>query len=197
MATSPQSGATKKRSRPKRPAGPKRDFEALKARRLKAAELFNAGRSQADVARELGVSRQAVSQWYQTWRSGGGPGLSGAQRAGRLPRLSDAAVAEIEKALLGGAQANGYSTDVWTLARVAEVVERVGGVRYSRSGTWDLLTYRMGWSRQRPARRALERDDEAIATWIKSDWPRIKKAPGAGGPGSSSKTNQESLSSPR
>ena len=159
--------------------------------------MFKRGRSQADVARELGASRQAVSQWYQSGSEGGRDALVGADRAGRLPWLSDAQVAQVQEALLAGAQAAGFDTDLWTLGRVAEAVERLTGVRYSRSGTWDLLTYRMGWSRQRPARRALERDDEAIATWIKSDWPRIKKTPGAGGRGSSSKTNQEPPSSPR
>jgi len=155
------------------------------------------GRSQADVARELGVSREAVSQWYQAWAHGGRAALAGAGRAGRLPRVDDAQLAEVQKALLLGAQANGFDTDLWTLARVAEVIERLTGRRYSRSGTWDLLTYRLGWTRQRPARRALERDEEAIAKWIKSDWPRIKKVRGAGGRGSSSKTSRESRSSQR
>jgi transposase len=197
VATSPQNGATKKKSRPKRSSGRQRDFEALNQRRRRAAELFKRGKSQADAARELGVSREAVSQWYRAWQEGGPAALAGAGRAGRVPRLDDDQVAEIEKSLLAGAEANGYESDLWTLARVAEVIERLTGVLYSRSGTWDLLTYRMGWSRQRPARRALERDDEAIATWIKTDWPRIKKVPGADGRGSSSKTSPESRCCPR
>jgi transposase len=72
---------------------------------------------------------------------------------------------------------------MWTLARVAEVIERVTGVRYSQAQTWAVLRERLGWSRQRPARRAVERSEEAIATWVKQDWPRIKKAPGAAAPG--------------
>jgi transposase len=159
--------------------------------------MFRRGRSQADVARALGVSREAVSQWHQAWSEGGKEALAGAGRAGRLPRLDDAQLAEVVKALLAGAQASGFATDLWTLERVGEVIERLTGVRYSRSGTWDLLTYQIGWSRQRPARRALERDDEAIASWIKKDWPRIKKVPDAGGRGSSSKTSLASRSSPR
>ncbi len=67
--------------------------------------------------------------------------------------------------------------------RVAEVIERVSGVRYSQAQTWVILRERLGWSRQRPARRAVERNEEAIAAWVKQDWPRIKKAPGAAAPG--------------
>ena len=85
----------------------------------------------------------------------------------------------MEAALMEGPKANGYSTDMWTLARVAEVIERVAGVRYSQTRTWTILRERLGWTRQRPARRAVERNDEAIERWVSTGWPRIKKAPGA------------------
>jgi transposase len=61
--------------------------------------------------------------------------------------------------------------------------ERVTGVRYSQAQTWVVLRERLGWSRQRPTRRAVERDEEAIAAWVKKDWPRIKITPGAAAPG--------------
>ena len=89
----------------------------------------------------------------------------------------------MEAALLEGPRANGFPTEMWTLARVTEVIERVTGVRYSQAQTWAVLRERLGWSRQCPARRAVERNEEAIATWVKQDWPRIKKAPGAAAPG--------------
>ena len=70
-----------------------------------------------------------------------------------------------------------------TLARVADVIEATTAVRYSQTQTWTILRERLGWTRQRPARRATERNEEAIANWVAQDWPRIKKAPGAGAPG--------------
>jgi transposase len=164
---------------------------------MRAADMFSQGKSQAEVVAELDVSREAASEWYRLWSSGGRAALAGSGRAGRLPRLSDEQVGEVEKALLAGPRANGFETDLWTLGRVADVIEKLSGVRYSQTRTWEILRHRLGWTRQRPARRALERDDEAIANWIKSDWPRIKKGPGAGGPGSSSKTNPAFPSSPR
>jgi hypothetical protein len=81
----------------------------------------------------------------------------------------------VEAALTKGPRANGFPTEMWTLARVADVIEQVSGVRHSQTQTWVILRERLRWSRQRPARRAIERDDEAIATWVKQEWPRIKK----------------------
>jgi hypothetical protein len=77
------------------------------------------------------------------------------------------------------------------------VIERLTGIRYGQTQTWTILRDRLGWTRQRPARRALERDDEAVATWVKQEWPRTKKARGAAAPGSSSKTSPGSASSHR
>lgn len=197
VATSPQSGATPNRSRVDETVASRRDFAALKRRRLRAADLFRRGKSQADVARALGVSTATTCEWYRAWRQGGRAALAGAGRAGRLPRLNDSQLAELERALLEGAQAHGFASDLWTLGRVAEVIRARFGVCYSQTQTWEILRHRLGWTRQRPARRAIERDDQAIATWIKTDWPRIKKAPGAGGPGSSSRTSPGSPSCPQ
>lgn len=160
----------------------RRDFEALTARRMRAAEMFARGKRQVDVVAELGVSAQTASRWHRDWLAGGRAALAGAGRAGRKRWLSDGQLAEVEAALADGPKAHGYPTDMWTLARVAEVIERTTGVRYSQTQTWTILRERLGWTRQRPARRAVERNDEAIAAWVAKDWPRIKKAPGAGEP---------------
>ncbi len=166
----------------------RRDFEALQNRRMAAADMFARGKRQVDVVDKLGVSAQTASRWHRTFLAEGKKGLAGAGRAGRLPKLSDEQLAQVEQALLQGPRANGFPTEMWTLARVANLIETVTGIRYGQTQTWTLLRERLGWSKQRPARRAVERDDEAIATWVKQDWPRIKKARGAAAPGSSSKT---------
>ena len=156
--------------------GAHRDFDAMERRRKRAAQLFRKGMSQADVARELDVSRQSVSRWHADWLSGGAASLRGARRAGRLPELDQADLRLVEKQLEKGPLENGYPTDMWTLQRVAEVIETLTGVGYHPGHVWRILR-QMGWSRQRPARRAVERDDEAIANWVKKEWPRVKKRP--------------------
>jgi transposase len=120
--------------------------------------------------------------------------LTGAGRPGRARKLSGAQLERAQAALVKGPRANGFATEMWTLARVADVIETVTGVRHSQTQTWTILRERLGWSRQRPARRAVERDEEAIATWVKRDWPRTRKAPGVAAPGSSSKTRADSPS---
>jgi transposase len=164
---------------------------------MAAADMFARGKRQVDVVVELGVSAQTASRWYRAWSEGGRAALRGAGRAGRRRKLSEEQLAVVQAALEKGPRANGFPTEMWTLARVGEVIETVSGVRFSPTQTWTILRERLGWSRQRPARRAVERDDAAIATWVKQDWPRIKKARGAAAPGSSSKTKADSPSSRR
>lgn len=150
---------------------------------MRAADMFRRGKSQAEVAHALGVSRESASRWYAAWSKGGRGALAAAGRAGRLPRLDDEQLDKVLQVLVKGPEANGYENGLWTLARVAEVIERETKVHYSISQTWEILRKRLEWSRQRPARRASERDDKAIIDWIKHDWPRIKKGQGAKAPG--------------
>jgi transposase len=165
---------------------------AREARRLLAAELFAQGRSQAEVARELGVSRQSAHVWHTRFTQGGVDALRSRGPTGPDPKLSVAELAQIEQALLQGAQANGFDTDLWTLERVAVVITQLTGVRYHPGHVWVILRRRLGWSVQRPERRASERDDQAIARWVAHEWPRIKKGPAQNRPGSSSSTNRPS-----
>ena len=99
--------------------------------------------------------------------------MRGAGRAGRRPRLSQAELEAVAQALRKGPEAFGFDTDLWTLARVAAVIEQLTGVAYHPGHVWRLLR-RLGWSLQRPARRASERDEAAIARWRATEWPRIK-----------------------
>ena len=158
---------------------PRRDFAAMEERRMRAADMFERGVSPAEIARQVGVSHQIVSDWRAAWRRSGRDRLRGAGRAGRLPKLSPDQLALVEGQLAKGAAANGYANDLWTLKRVAEVIERVTGVSYHPAHVWYILRHGLHWSWQRPARRATERNDEAIHQWVKHRWPQLKKRHGA------------------
>ena len=145
-------------------------------RRLRAMTLLDQGRSQAQVARMLGVTHAAVSQWMKKRRQGGEAALRATPHPGPPPKLDARQRKRLETLLLRGARRNGYANELWTLARVGEVIAKHFGVTYDPSGVWHLLT-RMGWSTQKPERRARERDEDAIVRWRKKDWPRIKKRP--------------------
>jgi transposase len=106
---------------------------------MQAGTLFAAGRSQAQVARKLGVARQNVSRWHARWQAGGLEALRSAGPAGHAPRLSDQQLHRIDQALRQGARAHGFDTDHWTLARVTTVIEQLTGVSYHPGHTWKPL----------------------------------------------------------
>jgi transposase len=148
-----------------------RDRQAFEGVRMQAGALFAAGRSQAQVARQLGVARQNVSRWHAHWYAGGLQALRSAGSTGPTPRLADAQLHAVDQALRQGARANGFDTDHWTLDRVATVIERLTGVAYHPGHVWKLLRHRLHYRLLRPARRAVERDEQAIARWVAEDWP--------------------------
>ena len=158
---------------------PRRDFAAMEQRRMRAADLLEQDVIPAEIARQVGVSHQIVSDWRTVWRQYGRDGLRGAGRAGRRPKLAAEQLDQVEAALAKGPEANGYTTDLWTLRRVAEVIEQVSGVTYHPAHVWHLLREQLRWTWQRPARRAVERNDEAIERWVKQRWPLLKKEHGA------------------
>src|SRR4029450_2674739 len=123
----------------KLPTSNARSPQAARQRRLQAARLSQKARSQAEIARRLGVSRQTASRWHARWRQGGREGLAGPGRWGRPSRLSDRDWQRGEDALRAGAQAHGFDTDLWTLPRVAEVIWRLTGVSYHPGHVWWLL----------------------------------------------------------
>ena len=176
---------------PRRPVA-QRERDRLEARRLRAAELFAAGVPQAEVARQLGVSRQSVHLWHKRWQAEGTDGLRSRGPTGPAPRLSDSQLQRVEEALLKGPGANGFVGELWTLERIATVIERLTGVRHHPAWVWALLRHRLGWSVQRPVRRAAERDQDAIDRWVKECWPRILQTPNDAEPAWSSSTRPRS-----
>jgi transposase len=153
----------------------------LEERRLVAARLLGRGRlSQAAIARQLGVSRAAVTQWKQRLQASGSQGLQRGQGAGRPPRLAEGQWQRLLRILHRGARRAGFPTERWTLPRIAQVVVREFGVAYHTTSLGRGLRAR-GWSPQVPIAQARERDDALIEAWLKRDWPRIKKGLGAQG----------------
>ena len=142
--------------------------------------MFRKGRSQAQVARELGVSRQTTSRWHAIWEVGGKHALAGVGQAGRKCKLSGEELCRLEALLLAGAPAHGFETDLWTLKRIAQVIRLEFGVSYHPGHVWKVLGH-LGWSCQRPERKARERNEDAIKRWVRYRWPRIKKRPATAG----------------
>lgn len=180
-----------------KPYRPRRDFDGLEARRMKAAKCFAEGKlSQAEISRRLEVSRTSVHRWYHGWLEEGRKALRKAGRAGRLPRIGKQELLQLDRALRRGAIAHGFATEMWTLPRVARLIEDLTGVRYHPAHVWRIL-HGMDWTVQRPARRAKERNEKEIQRWIREDWPRVKKTPAASAPGWYSRTRRGSRTARR
>jgi len=138
-------------------------------------ELLEKGFSTTEVADRVGADPSSVRRWRQNRRRKGDSGLDARPHPGRPSRLSGRQKTRLQKRLLKGAKANGFSTDLWTCPRITELIERHYGVSYHVEHIPRLLAS-LGWSCQKPQKRAIERDEDAIDRWVREDWTRLKKS---------------------
>jgi len=164
------------------------------ARRFRAYALAQQGWSQTAIAEALGVSQPAVSQWLAKARAQGVEALRTHKPPGRVAKLTPAQRAELTGLLQQGAEAHGFAGDVWTSPRVQQVIRRQFGVTYCDRQVRRILR-RLQWTRQKPATRATQRDEAAIARWRRVRWRRLKKGHAAPSARSSSSMNPGSTRS--
>jgi len=136
--------------------------------------LLREGWSRHDIAEALGVSRMSVSRWFARARDGGPDALRARPSPGAPPKLSAAQKRLIPEFLWHGAEAYGFRGEVWTRARIAQVIEEEFGVRYHKGHVGKLLQ-ELRWTPQVPIRRALQRDEEAIRRWREEAWPELRR----------------------
>jgi transposase len=128
----------------------------------------------SEAARRVGADRRTVQRWVATAKKNGMKALRAKPHPGRTPRLTKEQKQRLTRELLRGAKDLGFGTDLWTAPRVGQVIRRLFGVRYHVEYLPRLLRA-LGWTPQKPESRAYERDEKAIAKWLKEDWPRIKR----------------------
>lgn len=170
---------------------PQGNPEELERRRRRAIELLDRGHPPVEVARILDVDRRSVRRWQAGYRAQGVDGIKRKPAPGRPRKLPRAEYKKLEAVLLKGAQAAGFPTDLWTCPRVGHVLQHRFGVQYHVDHVGRLL-HALGWSPQKPQRRAVERNEAAIHNWVKIEWPRIKKKPRGAKHGWSSSTKAAS-----
>jgi transposase len=150
--------------------------EELERRRFRALTLLQQGKSPVEVARQLGVDRRSVRRWKAAHQRRGRGALTARPASGRPARLQPRQKQTLRRTLLRGAQAAGFENDLWTCRRVAQLIQERFGIRYERTHVCRLL-HGLGFTPQKPQRRAVERDEAAIQQWVEKIWPAIKKKP--------------------
>jgi transposase len=148
----------------------------LQERRTHAIQLLKQGYSPVEAARKIGVDRRSVRRWNASFRKLGSQGLKAKFASGRPLKLDDAKRKTLTNILIGGAIKAGYQTDLWTCPRVAHLIQKKFRIRY-HSDHISRILHTMGFSSQKPERRARERDEKAIRHWVRYAWPQIKKKP--------------------
>ena len=139
-------------------------------------ELLKQGLGLSETARRIRSSVSSVHRWSQDWKKRGDEALASKPAPGRPRKLTARQRERLLRLLLQGAVANGYPNELWTLKRIASLIHKKFGVGYHPSHLWRVLQS-CGWSCQVPEKRAIQRDEQAIARWKRHKWPAIKKSP--------------------
>jgi transposase len=149
--------------------------EATK-KRVKAGRLLLAGKGCAEVAVAVGVARQTIYTWKRLLDEGGIDALRAVPERGRPAQLDVVQLEAVRAAILQSPTEHGFGTELWTLKRVGTVIERLHGVRFGQTNVWRILGS-LGFSPQKPEKRAIERNEDAMRSWKRSTWPALKKKP--------------------
>ena len=153
----------------------KRLVEATK-KRVRAGRMLLAGKRPAEVALAVGVARQTMYTWKRLLDEGGIDALRAVPGRGRPAKLDEAQLEEVRRAVLQKPTEHGFGTDLWTLKRVGVVIKRMHGVQFGQTQIWRILGA-LGFSAQKPEKRAIERDEDAVREWKRRTWPGLKKKP--------------------
>lgn len=145
--------------------------DELERRRRRAVRAVADGESRRTVAKALGVHYKTVARWVRQARTPGG--VAARPHPGPTPGLTDADLQRLAGLLAQGAKAHGWHNELWTAARVARLIERGFDLDYHPERVREILRRRLGWTSQKPERRARERDDKEVARWVGDESPRI------------------------
>lgn len=146
-------------------------------RRVQAGRLLLTGKRCAEVAEIVGVARQTVYTWKAVLDDGGIDALRAIAGRGRPAQLDQHQLDRLRRSLLDSPTEHGFGTELWTLKRVRLLIERTFGVSYSEVHVWRILGA-LGFSSQKPERRAIERNEDAVQEFKSKTWPALKKKPG-------------------
>ena len=148
--------------------------EATK-KRVRAGWLLQKGKTPAEIALDVGVARQTVYTWKALFDEGAIDALRAVPLRGRPAKLDNAQREELRRAVLQNPTEHGFGTELWTLKRVGVVIKRMHGIKFSQSQIWRILGS-LGFSPQKPDKRAIERNEDVVRSWKRNKWAALKKS---------------------
>lgn len=147
----------------------------LEQRRLKAGRLFASGKySQAEISRTFSVSPAAVCKWHAAWSENNEKGLRSKGHPGFESALTNEKKRALKKMVLAGPVTSGYATDFWTVDRIRAAAKKRLRIKLGRTHIWKTVLS-LGFSVQKPERRARERNEKVIENWKLTTFPKLKK----------------------
>jgi transposase len=154
----------------------KKAMDEATKKRVRAGRLLQKGWTPAQVALDVGVARQTVYTWKALFDEGGMDALRAVRARGRPAKLDEPQLDALRRALLQKPTEHGFGTELWTLKRVGVLIKRLHGIKYSQTQTWRILGA-LGFSPQKPDKRAIERNEDVVQSWKQRTWPALKKKP--------------------
>jgi transposase len=142
--------------------------------RMFAANMFEQGLPSVGIARSLNVDVQTVRRWRRIYNICGRPGLDSRKHPGSKPRLNPQQQERLAQLLLLTPTQCGFERYLWTTSLIADLIQREFNVSYHHD-TVGFLLRDLGFSWQKPACRARERDGIRIEAWRREVWPEILK----------------------
>ena len=146
----------------------------LERRRIRAGRLFQENKTNAEIARLLGVTASAVANWKKWWKEKGMEGLKAKPANPTRSRITKEQKQQLAGYLDQGPKQHGFTRPFWTLSLVGKLLQKQFNISYQQTQVWRLM-HELGFSCQKPKRQALQRDEKAIKRWKTHTWPRLKK----------------------
>lgn len=150
------------------------DRKGLERRRVQAGKLFEKGASQVEISKKYGVSRAAACQWHKMWKKNKKKGLLSKGAPGFDSKITEAKKKKLKDIILKGPIKSGYETDFWTVERIREVTKKKLRISLGYTRVWNAVLS-LGFTCQKPERRAMERNEKSITDWKLKEFPRLKK----------------------
>jgi transposase len=143
----------------------------LRERVVKACDA--GAHTRGELAELFGVSTAWIRRLLQRRRETGSFAARVESRNAQPPRLTDNDLLNLEELLSQGSTKHGWCNELWTCARVKQVIEKHVGIDYHPGHIYKILKKRLNWSSQKPKHQYDDRDDAEIARWIHEEFPRI------------------------